>query len=461
MRKPLKTRFPGRSVQCRLTAGILAGLMLPAPAPVLAAEETAPSGTFHSIGWVLEDHVLTLTGSGCIPSGADPLLLPNGTEDPAWKPYAEEIRTIVVSTGITGADTHALAGFPNLEHIILPSTFTTLAPFALQNNSLLTKIDGLEYVTDFNFNCLSGTGYIAEHPYIITDGRLYYAECTGSTKLTVPDGVTEIMPFAFGNLTGKEFLRTETSNLDALPVTVILPDSVEIIHDSAFAFCAGITDITVPENLRSIGDYAFFDCAHLHDLILTEHVKHIGEKAFFNCRSLDTLTVTAFDAEIGADAYGTCYDWEAAIESRRSTAGDSYEHVLRELVLHPCRMDEEMADFAVHFFGTEPYSRIAHKELTELTNKRGTLAGWQNSTAQSFAVENSVRFETLNALPGDVDLNGFIDILDVIALNKSLLGIIKLKERARDAADYDADGSITDADSLGILRCILGIPESE
>ena len=53
---------------------------------------------------------------------------------------------------------------------------------------------------------------------------------------------------------------------------------------------------------------------------------------------------------------------------------------------------------------------------------------------------------------GDIDGSGAIDLLDVIALNKSLLGLQQLDESQQKAADVNADGRMDSSDSLLILR---------
>lgn len=434
-------------MKCRFFAGILVTALL-LPAVPVCAEET-PSGSWHGLNWSLDGHVLTLSGTGTIetPMHTDP-------DSPAWKPYAGDIYEIVIGEGITGAQMYALSGYPRLERLTLPSTFTDLAPYALYQNTGLADIAGLEYVTDYSFSCLTGTAYAAAHPYVVTDGKLYYAECAGQTALTVPDGVTEIMPFAFGNLTGEAYLPKDA---DAVPVTVTLPESVEIIRDSAFAFCAGITAVSLPEGLREIGDHAFFGCAHLGSLTLGEHVESVGTQAFFNCRSMETLTVMNPETALGADACGRCIDWRAAAESRRAE-GVNVDSLLTRIALYPYRMDEEMAAFAVHYPQTHPYSEVRFQNGFEaFLAKNGQICSWRNSEARRFAMENSVRFEALDALRGDVNLDGDIDILDVIALNKHLLGVTELGTRSRNAADFNGDETLGGDDSLSILRYILGI----
>ena len=69
---------------------------------------------------------------------------------------------------------------------------------------------------------------------------------------------------------------------------VILPAGIEIIDDSAFAFCSNMCSCTIPQSLVKIGDCSFFDCARLASLTLPENIKHIDHDAFRGC---DNLTV--------------------------------------------------------------------------------------------------------------------------------------------------------------------------
>ncbi len=63
-------------------------------------------------------------------------------------------------------------------------------------------------------------------------------------------------------------------------------------------------------------------------------------------------------------------------------------------------------------------------------------------------------------LYGDVDESGKIDILDVITLNRNLLGKEKISETQKAIADVDKDGKPTAADSLLIMKYIVGIVTS-
>ena len=56
---------------------------------------------------------------------------------------------------------------------------------------------------------------------------------------------------------------------------------------------------------------------------------------------------------------------------------------------------------------------------------------------------------------GDVNEDGEIDIMDVIALNKYLLGSMKLGETAKANADVDTNKSVDSTDSLNILKYVV------
>lgn len=77
------------------------------------------------------------------------------------------------------------------------------------------------------------------------------------------------------------------------------------------------------------------------------------------------------------------------------------------------------------------------------------------SDTDSFEV--TVTDEGITIVYGDVDCNGGIDILDVIALNKSLLTGAEMTASALQNADMDGDGVPTAADALMILKQTIGI----
>ena len=63
-------------------------------------------------------------------------------------------------------------------------------------------------------------------------------------------------------------------------------------------------------------------------------------------------------------------------------------------------------------------------------------------------------------LKGDLNSDGIVDILDVIRLNKSLLGVEQLTDAQTAAADVDGNGKVESNDSLLILKYALEMVDS-
>lgn len=72
--------------------------------------------------------------------------------------------------------------------------------------------------------------------------------------------------------------------------SVVIPDGVMIIGNSAFFGCNKLTDVVIPDSVTDIGNSAFFDCGLIH-VSIPASVTNIGKSAFGHCRSLTSITV--------------------------------------------------------------------------------------------------------------------------------------------------------------------------
>ena len=136
---------------------------------------------------------------------------------------------------------------------------------------------------------------IPESVEIIGNSAFY--GCTGLTTITIPELVTGIGDYAF-------YL---CSNL----TSITLPESVTSIGEYAFSDCSGLTTITIPESVTSIGDWAFYDCRGLTTITLPESLTSIGESAFFYCTGLTTITLPESLTSIGDYAFDNCNQLES------------------------------------------------------------------------------------------------------------------------------------------------------
>ena len=83
-----------------------------------------------------------------------------------------------------------------------------------------------------------------------------------------------------------------------------------------------------------------------------------------------------------------------------------------------------------------------------------TTAATTTTTVTTTTVP-STPTEPGNVVYGDVDVDGDVDIMDVIMINKSILGSASLSDQGRKNADVDRNGNIDTTDALNILKNVV------
>ena len=103
-------------------------------------------------------------------------------------------------------------------------------------------------------------------------GEYAFAYCSGLTSLTLPVGITSIGEFAFSGCSGLTSLN--------------LPAGITSIDKYAFSGCSGLTSLTLPAGITWIGESAFSYCSGLTSIyVYAEKVPRIGRYAFEGCAS--------------------------------------------------------------------------------------------------------------------------------------------------------------------------------
>ena len=111
-------------------------------------------------------------------------------------------------------------------------------------------------------------------------------------SVVIPDSVTTISNSAFYNC---DSLRT-----------VVLGAGVEIIEDSAFYDCDALLNIVIPDATNSIDAFSFYGCSSLEDVKMGSGVTYIGERAFYNCDSLVSVELGSSLESIASEAFEDC-----------------------------------------------------------------------------------------------------------------------------------------------------------
>ena len=123
-------------------------------------------------------------------------------------------------------------------------------------------------------------------------GEYAFAYCSGLTSLTLPVGITSIGEFAFSGCSGLTSLT--------------LPAGITSIGEYAFYGCSGLTSLTLPAGITEIGESTFSNCSGLTSLTLPDGITSIGISAFAYCSGLTSLNLPAGITSIDKYAFSGC-----------------------------------------------------------------------------------------------------------------------------------------------------------
>ncbi len=144
-----------------------------------------------------------------------------------------------------------------------------------QNKNTASPIEDFEY--DFYEN---GTkAYIKK--YIGTD-----------TNVVVPSEIN-----------GKPVTALDMFTFTSSVVSVILPDSTEIIPWYAFAGCKNLKTLYIGNSIKTIGEEAFTNCKSLEAIDLPATLETIDYRAFKKCSSLKAVKIPGTVKKISAEAF--------------------------------------------------------------------------------------------------------------------------------------------------------------
>ena len=264
-------------------------------------------------------------------------------------------------------------------------------------------------------------------------GSCAFISCTGLQNISIPETVTFIGYGAFDETPWREtqtqdspYLIINHMLLDAAGSSgeVMIPDGIVKIGEFAFSYCEELTSVVIPDSVKEIGEGAFSYCYGLKNVDIPDSVEIIGESAFAECSSLKSVEFSA--SQVGGYAFGLC------------------------TALTEAKIKNPYCEFLENTVFRVSYSTVIY--------------GYTDSTAQAYAEENDFAFVSLGDAPdllaGDVDGSGKVDILDVITMNKAVLGKESLNKSQIKAADFNQNGVPDSEESLMILKYIVGLIES-
>lgn len=124
-------------------------------------------------------------------------------------------------------------------------------------------------------------------------------------SVVIPNGVTKIGSSAFSSYANKHFDGNGFKRSSFL--SIIIPDSVKIIEDTAFSGCGGtLKSVTIPNSVKYIGMGAFRGCWGLTNVTIPNSVGNIEANTFSECYGLKSVTIPDSVKHIDFNAFGYC-----------------------------------------------------------------------------------------------------------------------------------------------------------
>ena len=236
------------------------------------------------------------------------------------------VTDLVIPEGVTSIGSSAFSGCRSLTSVTIPKSVTSIGSSAFSGCSSLGKVYyngliedwcGISFAnSDANPLSIAGRLYIGGKEVVkpvipegVTEIKPYaFYGWKRLAKLTLPEGLTKIGDYAFYNcvsmtsanipFTVKEIGYYAFYNCEGWAGELVIADSVKTIRSGAFESCSALTVVTLGSGVNTIGSSAFRSCSALKDVTLGSGVKTIGESAFYYCYGLKKVSYN-----------GTIADW--------------------------------------------------------------------------------------------------------------------------------------------------------
>ena len=257
-----------------------------------------------------------------------------------------QMEELIIPEGVTRISSHAFytRSFKNtckMKRLTIPSTLTKFGRWAFYGCDELESVylpDGfspqqaIELFWPFSSTMLffgkktlfgaksknkTVQDYLSEATGVLTLGSASLLEVAADSSLLIPASYTIITSTAMRGLTSKGIKRlliprsvhgiaaNAFSSLDTLE-QVIFEEGTEYIDNCALAGCKRLRSIIIPDSVTEIGVGAFSNLPSLESIRLPAHLRDIPDELFSGDKALKTILFGNSIERVGAGAFADC-----------------------------------------------------------------------------------------------------------------------------------------------------------
>ena len=327
---------------------------------------------------------------------------------------------LVIPSTITNVPSYAFAGATDISSIKLSSKLSSVGANAFIKCTGLSKVDfdgTLDDWVDIRFtNYASNPVYFAHDLYIggaklsgkiVLPERLnvvpnsVFAGCSGITEVILNDNITSIEQFAFDHCTNLAVIN--------------IPETITKICEYAFDGCSGLAEVTIPNGVTNVPRYAFRNCTSLKKLTVPCECSYKND-SFSGCKNIESMTLTCKNGIMPNFGTSSIFSsksfkntpWYISDAINEITIEDGVKRI-GDNAFRGTHASKINVPTSVKEIGSNAFyncSKLGEITIPAGTNSIGTSAFsnnttikcYKNSPAYLYAVENSLIYELLNVI---------------------------------------------------------------
>lgn len=224
----------------------------------------------------------------------------------------DRLQSVNIPDLITHIDDEVFCGCYNLQSVIIPNSVISIGKSAFHGCSRLQRINIPNSVTnigDYAFAYCTRLKIVTFPDTLISIGRNPFRSCWNKYPIEATSQLSLHFTSYLRFNMYENLLISETGILIACinrVESVIIPQLVKKIGDSAFYGCNTLRSISIPDTVTSIGNSAFEGCEALQTVNIPDSVTILGNSAFRGCDALSKLCIPQSVTSIGNNAFFWC-----------------------------------------------------------------------------------------------------------------------------------------------------------
>ena len=380
------------------------------------------------------------------------------------------LQRLVLEDGVKTVERAAFSYCDNLADIVWPTTLTAIGQSAFYGCTALSSLQlphGLQTVGASAFLDCNNLCDVAFPVTLTSVGAQAFHACNSLSAVHIDD-LAAWCRINFGDETANPLHQAGHLLLGGERIEhLVLPAGIDTIRSNAFVGDRDLKRVDIAENVSYIGDNAFLLCRSLETFNMGAGLHHIGASAFKGCTSLTALTIPDEVTMVGDGAFKNCSALKRIVFGEKVknigkemcdgcknleslVIGSSVENInvmafysCRALTSVICKAMTPPAIAGQACFNNDAYENAILQVPADVENDYVQTYGWHY-----FKHIRGIDVDV--DLPGDVNLDGSVNIADV---NAVIAAILDGKDST--AMDVNSDGSVNISDVNAIINIIM------